>query len=83
MDYLYRVFNPPPERNIAYIIGASVITTVAVLTVSRLALQGKQQKIIPGPKKTLIPKLTEAEIDALPYPPDALPGGRDVDSPVR
>lgn len=37
--------------------------------------------IIPSPRKTLLPKLTEAERLKLPYPPDALPGARDVDSP--
>jgi hypothetical protein len=39
--------------------------------------------IIRGPTATLLPNLSQAEKDTLPYPPDALPGGRDVDSPVR
>src|SRR5271156_5883787 len=82
MDYIYRVFHLPPDRDVTYIIGASVITTFAVLTVTRLALQGKQEKVYRSPRETLLPKLTEAEIAALPYPPDVLPGGRDVDSPV-
>ena len=82
MDYLSRVIHPAPERNLAYIIGASVVTTFAVLTVSRLAFQGKQEKIIRSPRATLLPKLNKAEIAALPYGPDVLPGGRDVDSPV-
>jgi len=56
MDYISRLFGPPPERNITAIVTASVVSTA------------------------LIFKL--AEIAALPYPPDALPGGRDVDSPV-
>lgn len=37
--------------------------------------------IRPSPRKTLLPSLTEAERFNLPYPPDALPGARDVDSP--
>jgi hypothetical protein len=82
MDSIYTVFNAPPGRDVTYIIGASVLTTVAVLAVARLALQGKQERIYRSPRETLLPKLTEAEIAALPYPPDVLPGGRDVDSPV-
>jgi hypothetical protein len=82
MDYISRIFRPPPDRNITYIIGASVLTTFAVLTVSRLAFQGKQRKIIRSPRETLLPTLTDAEIAELPYPPDVLPGGRYVDSPV-
>ena len=82
MDFISGIFSPPLDRSVTYIIGASVITTFAVLTVSRLALQGKQQKIIRSPRETLLPKLTEAEIAELDYPPDVLPGSRDVDSPV-
>lgn len=84
MDYIYRVFNQPSkgEGDVTFIVGASVITTFAVLSITRLALQGKQEKIYRSPRETLLPKLTEAEIVALPYPPDVLPGGRDVDSPV-
>jgi hypothetical protein len=82
MDFLTRIFHPPPERNVAYIIGASVITTVAVLKVSQLAFQGKQVKIIRSPRETQLPRLSGKEIKALAYPPDILPGGRDVESPV-
>jgi len=82
MEYISRIFNPSQDRNVTYIIGASVITTFAVLSISRIAFQGKQRKIIRSPRETLLPKLTEAETAALLYPPDVLPGGRDVDSPV-
>ncbi|KAK5084073.1 hypothetical protein LTR70_008053 [Exophiala xenobiotica] len=47
---------------------------------SILAQQPKDT-IRPSPRKTLLPNLTEAERLNLPYPPDALPGARDVDSP--
>ena len=67
------------------LIGASVFTTlVATVALSRSSSQlGAKEKIIKSPAATLLPKLTPAETEALPYPPDALPGGRDVDSPVR
>jgi len=81
-DIVARYLGPPSERNTAFIVGASVVTTFAVLTVSRLAFQGKKEKILRSPRATLLPKLSEAEREALRYPPDVLPGGRDVNSPV-
>lgn len=37
--------------------------------------------MVPSPAKTLLPKLSKEDLSKLPYPPDALPGARDVDSP--
>ena len=37
--------------------------------------------VIESPAKTLLPKLSDAEIADLPYPPDAYPNARDVTSP--
>ncbi|KAK5534889.1 hypothetical protein LTR23_008564 [Exophiala sp. CCFEE 6169] len=34
-----------------------------------------------SPRSTLLPKLSEEEKGRLPYPPDVLPGARDVDTP--
>ena len=36
---------------------------------------------VPSPIKTLLPKLSEDETSDLPYPPDAYPNARDVESP--
>lgn len=82
MEYISRLFGPPRERNITVIVATSVFSTVVILNIARLAFQGKQQKVIKGPATTLLPKLSALEIAALPYPPDALPGARDVNSPV-
>ena len=41
----------------------------------------RDTQVVPSPLKTLIPRLSDAEIAALPYPPDAYPGARDVLSP--
>ncbi|KAF2476444.1 alpha/beta-hydrolase [Lindgomyces ingoldianus] len=38
-------------------------------------------KVIPSPRETLLPRLSTDETKNLPYPPYALPGARDVDSP--
>lgn len=64
------------------LVGVTVLTTLAVITASRRIFREEKVKIIKGPVTTLLPKLTEAEKALLPYPPDALPGARDVESPV-
>lgn len=45
------------------------------------ASSGKKSNIVVSPRESLLPKLSEAEIADLPYPPDALPGARDIASP--
>ena len=45
------------------------------------SLKSDHPKIILSPKDTVLPNLPQEEIKSLPYPPDALPGARDVDSP--
>ncbi len=50
------------------------------LCVSRLRRRTADH-IIPSPLQSLIPHLTASEITQLAYPPDALPGARDVESP--
>lgn len=37
--------------------------------------------IIPSPRETQLPYLSPSEQARLPYPPDALPGARDIPSP--
>ena len=41
----------------------------------------RDTQVVPSPLKTLIPKLSDTEAADLPYPPDAYPGARDVNSP--
>lgn len=41
----------------------------------------QDDKVIPSPLKSLLPKLSPQEATSLPYPPDAFPGIRDVASP--
>lgn len=67
--------------NLGIVIASSLATTLALFTIFKLHTPG--QKIIPSPLKTQIQNLSKEERDELPYPPDLLPGGRDVTSPVR
>ena len=39
------------------------------------------REVISSPRQTLIPQLTSDQAKALPYPPDLMPGARDVDTP--
>ena len=41
----------------------------------------QDDQVIPSPNKCLLPKLSLEEATRLPYPPDAYPGSRDVESP--
>ena len=65
-----------------FLVNVCVLTTLAAIIVSRLLFRDGTVKVIKSPAVTLLPKLSAAERGALPYPPDALPGGRDVESPV-
>lgn len=65
------------------ILAATVVATCTAIVFSRLIFRQHSSKIIKSPATTLLPKLTQAEKDALPYPPDALPGGRDVVTSVN
>lgn len=62
-------------------------TTILTLKLSQYIFNAlftkAQPKILRGPATTVLPFLTQEEKDKLPYPPDAYPGARDVDSPVR
>ena len=44
-------------------------------------LIGKRGQIISSPRATLLPKLSVEQHAKLPYPPDSLPGARDVETP--
>ncbi len=58
---------------------AAVALATLLLTL-RLARQPLQQSI-PSPRDSLLPRITPKQAAALPYPPDILPGARDVGTP--
>ncbi|KAK4042504.1 Alpha/Beta hydrolase protein [Parachaetomium inaequale] len=65
-------------------LGATLGISTYLLTTTLLRLNNppkKPQPPIPSPLKTHLPHLPPSEISALPYPPDILPGGRDVATP--
>lgn len=71
-----------PARSTGLIISCSVASTLAVIALARLAVQTAPPKSIPSPRVTQLSRTSATEQAKLPYPPDVLPGARDVDSPV-
>lgn len=68
------------NKAVAVVVG-SIVFTAGFLLRSALIPSTQPNTTTPSPRLTLLPQLSEDEVSRLPYPPDALPGGRDVDSP--
>jgi hypothetical protein len=64
-------------------VATAVVTTVAIVSLTRLALWPRKRAVIRGALTTSIPKLSADEIAKTAYRPDDFPGARDVDTPVR
>lgn len=60
-------------------VASFVAVAVAILLFTRS--DKPALKVIPSPRTTLLPRLTSEQSSALPYPPNLLPGSRDVDTP--
>ncbi|XXG94865.1 hypothetical protein Hte_001124 [Hypoxylon texense] len=60
----------------------TVLTAAATATsLSAVLAMRRQAAFTPSPRQTVLPTLSAQEIAVLPYPPDALPGWRDVTTP--
>ncbi|KAK7514562.1 Alpha/Beta hydrolase protein [Phyllosticta citriasiana] len=60
----------------------SVVSGTALyLCIKSIANSRSLSCVIPSPRTTVLSKLSAAEKEALPYPPDVLPGARDVATP--
>ncbi|KAF2025624.1 alpha/beta-hydrolase [Setomelanomma holmii] len=71
-----------PDLHHPYVqIGAASLGTLLLLGTVSTVLRSAPPRIVPSPAKSKLPQLTEEEVQQLPYPPDALPGARDVQSP--
>lgn len=75
----------PRPRIAAPVIAASALVFSAYLWIrpalSRNPAASGPKAPAPSPKSTVLPGLSSSQRDALPYPPDLLPGGRDVETP--
>ena len=75
-SFVHSLHQPRVQASLAVL--AVGLTLVLRSQSSRLS---QEQKVIPSPRLTLLPRLSDAETADLPYPPDVLPGARDVSSP--
>lgn len=83
MDFISRLWPAQPEGPTALVITitTTVVTTAALLSLARYTLSPPRPKSYPSPLHTVIPRLSGAELQALPYTPDYFPGARDVPTP--
>nr|POE82753.1 serine hydrolase-like protein [Quercus suber] len=72
-----------PQQLAAYSAAAVALAGIATYAVfaSSKRTPSQPRRIIPSPRTTLLPRLSPAEAARLAYPPDVLPGKRDVDTP--
>jgi hypothetical protein len=68
----------PPRKYV--LIGAASVGTLLVVGTVSSALRSSKPKPIVSPKEA-VQRLSAEDLTKLPYPLDALPGARDVDSP--
>lgn len=77
MDYFTGIYNNFDRR----VVMASATAFALGLLVRGFLVRGKHSRIVPSPLTTLLPNLPDHEHKSLPYPPDSLPGARDVATP--
>ncbi|KAF2205957.1 alpha/beta-hydrolase [Delitschia confertaspora ATCC 74209] len=80
ISVLTRIFTPRLPLYLSAT-AASLGIFILVRSFRSSALSYEEAAIIPSPRETLFSQLSQKEIENLPYPPDALPGARDVDTP--
>ncbi|KAK8161736.1 Alpha/Beta hydrolase protein [Phyllosticta citrichinensis] len=59
----------------------SVVSSTALYLLIKRRATSQSLSFLPSPRTTVLPQLSAAEQEALPYPPDALLGARDVATP--
>lgn len=69
---------PAPQL---YLIAGAFLGGLLFLRHVSSSLRADKFKTCPSPRETALPRLSGDQLKELPYPPDALPGARDVDSP--
>lgn len=79
-DTIRRIITPPQGSQWP-VIAATVVGTITALRLAHIALDHRTEQTAPSARATLLTKISAEEASALDYPPDALPGGRYVDSP--
>ena len=69
---------PAPQL---YLIAGASLSGLFFLRYVSSSLRADKFKTSSSPRETTLPRLSGDELKKLPYPPNALPGARDIDSP--
>ncbi|KAI1124694.1 Alpha/Beta hydrolase protein [Nemania abortiva] len=81
MDAVARCLSSPSESTTTAVVATTVITTLALASLTRFALWPRKPQIIPGALTTSVPRLSKEELAKVTYRPDHFPGARDVATP--
>lgn len=73
------LFAPSVEWRL--VVAGTCLFALGALTSSLFSHPAKKKSILASPRATLLPRLSDDEKSKLPYPPDVLPGARDVETP--
>lgn len=71
----------PSRFPLYFFAGAACLGIAGTLTFARKPAEIGRPTAVPSPLESVLPRLSKKEIEELPYPPDVLPGGRDVETP--
>ncbi|KAI1160244.1 Alpha/Beta hydrolase protein [Nemania serpens] len=81
METVTRCFSSPRESASIAVVATTVITTLALASLTRFALWPRRPLIIPGALTTSLPRLSKEELAKSTYRADHFPGARDVVTP--
>jgi hypothetical protein len=84
MSFQYRFGLPPQAGSInqGLMIASTAIATAAFFSLLRRFLWPTPPQVLRSPLRTVIPGLSQDELNKLEYKPDNFPGARDVETPV-
>lgn len=83
MDTVVKCFSSPSESTTTAVVATTVVTTLALASLTHFALWPRKPQIIPGALTTSVPRLSKEELSKSAYRTDHFPGARDVVTPVR
>ncbi|KAI1150255.1 Alpha/Beta hydrolase protein [Nemania diffusa] len=81
MDTVAKCFSSPSESTTTAVVATTVITTLALASLTRFALWPRKPQVIPGALRSSAPGLSKEELAKATYRTDHFPGARDVVTP--
>ncbi|KAI8946072.1 Alpha/Beta hydrolase protein [Xylaria longipes] len=81
METVAKCFSSPGESTTTAVVATTVVTTLALASLTRFVLWPRKPQIIPGALTTSVPRLSKEELAKAAYRTDHFPGARDVVTP--